>query len=103
MTRDQYFEMCELLGEDPVEENIPVEYEDFPVEVQQALSVYNLLRDEWDTFNGIYLGKSLIGITEILNLSQVPQEDQQFLVVVVKLIDRIRQKETNKKHEKPAQ
>lgn len=94
--------MCEQLGEPIVEENIPVEYEDLPVDIQQALAVYNLLRDEWDTFNGIYLGKSLIGITEILDLSQITIEDRHFQVLLVKLIDRIRQQETNKRQQKPA-
>ena len=69
MTREQYFEMCEQLGEEPVEENIPVEYDDLSVDVQQALATYNLLRDEWEGFNGLYLGKSLIGISEIFEIS----------------------------------
>lgn len=101
MTRDQYFEMCDMLGEAVIEENIPVEYVDLPIEVQHAMSVYNLLKDEWDGFNGIYMGKSLIGITEILELSGVEIPDRQFIVMLVKLIDRIRQEETNKK-QKPA-
>jgi len=103
MTRDGYFELCELMGDEPLEENIPVEFEDFCAEVQQAFHVYGLLRDEWDTFNGIYLGKSLIGITEMLDVSQVEPEDRPVIISLVKTIDRIRQTEANKQqNNKPA-
>jgi hypothetical protein len=68
MTKDQYFEMCEMLGSEPSDSEIPVEFEDFPFEVQQAFNAYRMLRDEWDTMNGTYLGKSLIGVRDILEL-----------------------------------
>ena len=61
VTKETYFEMCELMGNEPIEEEIPIEYDDFPIEVQQAFAVYRMLRDEWDTMNGVYLGKTLIG------------------------------------------
>ena len=62
MTKESYFEMCEMMGSEPVESEIPVEFDDFPLEVQQAFNAYRMLRDEWDTMNGNYLGKSLIGV-----------------------------------------
>ena len=43
MTKEQYFEMCEMLGSQPVDSEIPVELDDFPVEVQQAFLVYKQL------------------------------------------------------------
>ena len=58
MTRDTYFEMCEALGTEPVEEEIPVEFEDFCLDVQEALSIYQKLRDEWDYMGGNYIGKN---------------------------------------------
>jgi hypothetical protein len=103
MDREQYFDMCEQLGTEPVPEDIPVEFEDFILEVQQAFQIYNLLRDEWDSFSGVYLGKSLIGITEIFDISGLQPEDRYITVVLVKMIDRIRATELNRKHQKPAQ
>jgi hypothetical protein len=96
--------MCELMGNEPVEEEIPIEYEDFPVEVQQAFSVYNMLRDEWDSMSGVYLGKTLIGIKDILDAMEIEREEHKFMIILVRMIDRVRSDEINSKkaNEKPA-
>jgi hypothetical protein len=99
MTKQQYFEMCEMLGSQPVDAEIPVELDDFPVEVQQAFLVYRMLRDEWEGFNGLYLGKSYQGLTEILEYSEVDLSDRNFIVKVIRTIDNIRQDQYNKKRE----
>jgi len=104
MTKETYFEMCEALGNKPAEDEIPIEFEDFPLEVQQALIAYRMLRDEWDSMNGIYLGKSLIGITEVLEATEIDQEDRKFITMLVRTIDGVRIQEINNKQilEKPA-
>lgn len=92
-----------MLGEPIIEEHIPVEFDDFPLEVQQAFAVYRMLRDEWDTMNGNYLGKSLIGIKDVLEATEIDLQDQKFIVVLVRLIDDIRSNEINKlKQKEPA-
>jgi hypothetical protein len=92
MTRTQYFEMCEMLGTQPVDSEIPIEYEDFPLEVQQAFS-----------FNGIYLGKSFIGLTEVLDYMEIDHSDRKLIVQLIKVIDTIRSNEIIKTREqKPA-
>ena len=104
MTKDQYYEMCEALGTEPLESEVPVELEDFPVEVQQAFSVYRMLRDEWDSMNGLYLGKSLVGVTEILSASEIDPDDSKFIIMLVRSIDQVRAQEINtkKSNTKPA-
>lgn len=104
MTRQTYFELCEAMGNEPIEEEIPVEFDDFPLEVQQAFAVYRMLRDEWDTMNGLYLGKSLIGIKDILEATEVEPDEQKFIIVLVRMIDQVRSNEINSKKlsEKPA-
>ena len=104
MTKDTYFEMCEMLGEEPVEENIPVELDDFPLEVQQAMLVYRMLRDEWDGFSGTYFGKSLMGIKDILDAVEINEEDHKFIIMLIRQIDDVRSNEINSKKsaEKPA-
>lgn len=104
MTKEAYFEMCEALGNEPVEADIPIEFDDFPVEVQQALIAYRMLRDEWDSMNGIYLGKSLIGIQEVMEATEIDLEDRKFITMLVRTIDNIRIQEINNKQktEKPA-
>jgi hypothetical protein len=104
MTKDQYFEMCEMLGNEPVESEVPVEFEDFTIEVQQAFNIYRMLRDEWDTMNGNYLGKSLIGIKDVLEATEIEPSEQKFIVMLIRMIDNVRSDEINnkKKTEKPA-
>lgn len=104
MTKEQYFEMCEMLGNEPIESEIPVEFEDFHIEVQQAFNAYRMLRDEWDTMNGNYLGKSLIGIKDVLEATEIEPSDHKFIVMLIRMIDNVRSDEINnkKKTEQPA-
>ena len=104
MTKEQYFEMCEAMGNEPVESEIPVDFEDFPLEVQQAFNAYRMLRDEWDTMNGNYLGKSLIGVKDVLEATEIELSDQKFIIMLIRMIDAVRSDEINnkKKMEKPA-
>jgi hypothetical protein len=87
MTKDQYFEMCETLGSEPLEEEIPVEYEDLLLDVQEALSIYHKLRDEWDTMNGLYLGKNYSGLKDIFEILEVPVEDYKTMFSLIGMID----------------
>jgi len=104
MTKDAYFEMCEALGSEPIESEIPVEFDDFPFEVQQAFNAYRMLRDEWDTMSGSYLGKSLIGIKDVLEATEVDPSEQKFIIMLIRIIDNIRSDEINnkKKMQEPA-
>jgi len=103
MTKDTYFEMCEMLNTPVVEADIPVEFDDFPLEVQQAFGVYRMLRDEWDTMNGNYLGKSLIGIADLLEAAEIEPQEKKFITMLVRLIDDVRSNEINKlKAQEPA-
>jgi hypothetical protein len=103
MTKSSYFEMCEMLGSEPVESEIPVEFDDFPIEVQQAFAAYRMLRDEWDTIGGNYLGKSLIGVKDVLEAIEVEPDEQKFIVMLIRMVDEVRSAEINKlKNQKPA-
>lgn len=92
MTKEAYFEMCEQLGTEPLDEEIPVEFEDFFIDVQQALGIYQKLRDEWDTMNGNYMGKNYAGLLDILHLLDVPVEDQRTMFELIGIIDNHRSK-----------
>jgi hypothetical protein len=100
MTKQQYFEMCEELGSEPVEEEIPVEYDDLPLEVQEALQLYNTLQDSWDYMGGNYIGKNLSYFGSILQMYQVPLEDQSKLYELIVYIDQIRAKQIQDKKPK---
>lgn len=87
MTKEAYFEMCEALKSEPIESEIPVEYSDLPGEAQYAFSIYSKLRDDWDGFNGVYLGKNFSGILDIFSILDVPVEDRRHLFELISIID----------------
>lgn len=92
MTKDRYFEMCEQLGNEPLESEIPWEPDDFPEEVQLAITVYYKLRDEWDTMNGVYMGKSYSGLGEILEIFEVEKQDRKYFIEWLTVLDNARSK-----------
>lgn len=92
MTKEAYFEMCEALGTEPVEEEIPVEMDDFPDEVQEAIAIYYKLRDEWDTMNGVYMGKSYAGLMDIFNIMEVETQDRKYMLDWIAVMDSERSK-----------
>lgn len=100
MTKATYFEMCEALGSEPIESEIPVEYDDLAIDVQEALNIYSKLKDEWDTMNGVYLGKSYIGLIDILDLMEVPKEDRRVMFDIIGNIDKCRYKALEAKRPK---
>ena len=104
MTKDAYFEMCEALGNEPLESEVPVDFEDFPLEVQQAFNAYKMLRDEWDTMSGSYLGKSLIGVKDILEATEIDVSEHKLVIMLIRIIDNVRSEEINnkKKTQEPA-
>lgn len=102
MTKESYFEMCEQLGTEPIDEEIPIDFDDFPIDLQQALLVYRMLRDEWEGMNGIYLGKSLIGIQDVMEATEIDYTDRKYIITLIKVIDSIRSEILNTKQQKPA-
>lgn len=92
MTKQTYYEMCEALGTEPLESEMPVELDDFPDEVQEAINVYYKLRDEWDTMNGIYLGKSYNGLADILDMFEVEKCDRRYMLEWFSVLDAERSK-----------
>lgn len=90
MSKESYFELCEALGTEPVEEEIPVEIEDFPLEVQEAINIYFKLRDEWDGMNGVYMGKSYAGLQDILDILEVQQGDRKTILDWISALDNAR-------------
>ncbi len=90
MTKDTYYEMCEMLGSDPVHEEIPVEFEDLNLDTQEAFGIYQMLQDNWDTMNGNYVGKNYSGLLDILELYEI--EDKQLTFTLIRKIDECRSK-----------
>lgn len=90
MTKETYFEMCEVLGSIPKEDEIPIEYEDLPPEAHTAFAVYDMLKDDWDYFNGNYFGKVFTGITEVFTILDLPRNEWREIHEIVVMIDKIK-------------
>lgn len=90
MTKDQYYEMCEMMGTEPREEEAPVELADFPSEIQTAFEVYQVLQDHWEGMSGTYMGKHLTGVKDIFDIFEVETSDRKLILELISLIDRER-------------
>lgn len=77
MSKDAYFEMCEMLKQEPIDEEVPLELADFPELVQQCFIVYGILPDQWDSMGGGFMGKdysivfSLFQVYDIVDPAEV--------------------------------
>lgn len=91
MTKQAYFEACEMLGEEPVDDEIPVEFEDLPDVVQQALEVYSFLPDRWEGMSGTFLGKDYSIAFELFATYEIAHNsDKQLLLRIMSIVDGIR-------------
>lgn len=90
VSKEQYLEMCELMGTEPVEEDMPLDMSDFPYEAQQAVQVFGLLKDVWDPFGGNYLGKDLTIIFQVFDLLEVENSSRKLVFKIVQHLDHCR-------------
>lgn len=92
MTKERYLEVCEALNSEPIEEEIPVDYDDLAPEVQEALNIYYKLQDNWDTMGGNYLGKHLHNITNIFEIYGLDRGEWRGMLDIILTIDAARAK-----------
>ena len=71
MDIDQYLLMCEQMGWEPKEEEIPLDPSSLPIESQQALVLLNALPDKWEGTNGVWLGKDYAGLADIMSIYKI--------------------------------
>lgn len=92
MTKEMYFDMCDQLGNTPIESEIPVDMDDFPNEIQEILDIYFRLRDEWDSMNGVYMGKSFVGLNDVLDIYSIEKSERAFVLDWIFIMDKVRAK-----------
>ncbi len=92
--------MCEALGAEPIDSEIPVEFDDLLLDVQEAMVIYHTLQDNWDGMSGNYLGKNFSGLSDVLELYEV--EDKKTTFTLIRKIDEIRSNIIISKKKKPA-
>ena len=70
--------MCEQMGWEPKEEDLPQDGSNLSLECQQALSVLNALPDIWDGMNGVWLGKDYSGLSAVMDIYGVESRREVF-------------------------
>lgn len=74
MTPETYYDVCEQMGTTPVDEDVPPELEDFPIEVGLAWTVYNQLPSKFDSFAGVFIGKDYSIFLDILKIFSITDD-----------------------------
>jgi hypothetical protein len=92
MTKEAYFDMMEMLGSEPIDSEIPVDFEDFPTEVQEAFYIYGRFQDNWDYMGGNYIGKNFSSISDILSFYNIEPKDRGYMYNLLCDIDAARAK-----------
>lgn len=88
--------MMEQLGQEPIEEDIPRDFGDFPHEVQEAINIFGILPDRWEGFSGTYMGKDygiLPYLMETVFKVDSPQETMKYLLIIGNIVMTIRSNE----------
>ena len=83
MTQDQYIVMCEQMGWEIDESQMPKEPSALAYEVQQALLLLNVLPDKWEGMSGTWLGKDYAGLDAIFNIYEIDSPRDVFELLQV--------------------
>lgn len=84
MTRERYFTMCEQMGKEPDDEEIPPDWEDFPDIAIFAQNTYNLLGDRVYPEIG-YVGKDYSNLSVFIDMYEI--EDKELFVEILDFLD----------------
>lgn len=92
MTKDAYYEMCEITGEQPLPENEPVEWSDLPEQVQQCFELYSFLPDRWEGMSATFMGKDYSIVFHLFETFKIDNNDRLIYLRLMANIDGIRSK-----------
>ena len=83
MDIDQYLQMCEQMGWEPKDEEMPKDPSHLSYNVQGALVLYNSLPDIWEGMSGTWMGKDYSGLIDIMNIYQLDNQKEIFTLLKV--------------------
>ena len=63
--------MCEQMGWEPDENQMPIDPSTLSLEVQQALVLLNALPDNWEGMSGSWMGKDYSGLSAIMDIYEI--------------------------------
>lgn len=97
MTKEMYFEMCESMGSEIEEDQIPPDIEDLTNQSQEVINMFNYLPDIWNSFAGVYEGKNLSNIKFVLELFEVDKTDWLLYMELLSIVINEKISSTNSK------
>ena len=84
MTRNKYLDMCEQLGKEPSDKEIPPDWDDFTELVRDAINTFNKLGDRVFPEIG-YVGKDYQNLKYFIDFYRV--DDVEFYLEVLSWLD----------------
>ena len=79
--------MCEMMGSEPVEEEIPYNREDLTLDTQLILNIYDKLPARWEGFSGQYMGKDLSLLETLANHYELEKCEFNYAWDIIPIID----------------
>lgn len=78
---EKYLAVCEQLNQEPDPDKMPPSSDSFPIEVQEAFFLHNMLSDRWDGQSGFYMGKDFSAVDSYLKVYEIsnPKQTLYFL------------------------
>jgi len=80
--------MCEAMGSEPIDSEIPVSIASLPEDLQLAFVLYYKIPDRWDGMSGTYLGKDLGCFKAIADIMEI--DNIKVSLDLILLIDSVR-------------
>ena len=84
MTRNKYLDMCEQLEQEPKDNEIPPDWEDFPEIVRDAINTFNQLGDRVFPEIG-YVGKDYANVQYYIEVYHI--DDIEFFLEILSWLD----------------
>jgi hypothetical protein len=70
--------MCEQMGWEPAEEELPLDPAYLDVNAQLALILLNVLPDKWEGMSGSWMGKDYSGLSAIMDIYDIEDKREVF-------------------------
>ena len=81
--------MCEMLGSEPVLEEIPFDRNDLSLDTQLVFNIYDKLPARWEGFSGQYLGKDLSLLPMLFDQFNVDRATKYYIWEIIPFIDNL--------------
>ena len=83
---EKYLKVCEQLGEEPDPQKMPLSQSEFPIEVQVAFFMFDLLSDVFEGMSGSYMGKDWSHCSQLFDIWEIG--DQKTTMYFMKMYER---------------